>query len=127
MKKTGKMVGQVISSVFKRPATTNYPYTRDDVPTNYRVKIKFNPDKCIGCNLCMRDCPSDAIKINDIGNKKYEAEFRLDKCIFCSQCAISCPKGALEATCEFELAQLDKNKLKIKFNAEPESNINKEP
>ena len=126
MKKTGKMVGQVISSIFKRPATTNYPYTRDDVPANYRVTIKFYPDKCIVCNLCMRDCPSDAIKIKDLGNKKYEAEFRLDKCIFCSQCAISCPKGALEATCEFELAQLDKNKLKIKFNAEPESDIIKE-
>lgn len=123
MKKNGKMVGQVISSVFKRPATTRYPYVRDDVPKNYRVKIKFYPDKCIGCKLCMRDCPSNAIKIIDAGDKKYEAEFRLDKCIYCSQCAISCLKGALEATCDFELAQLDNKKLRIKYDAKSEGDI----
>lgn len=126
MKKTGKMAGQVLSSLFKKAATTRYPYNRDDVPTNYRVKIKFNPEKCIGCNLCMRDCPSDAIKITDIGDKRYEAEFRLDKCIYCSQCVLSCPKGALETTDEFELAQLDINKLKIKFDAKSKDNIKKE-
>ena len=48
MKKTGRMAGQVLSSVFKKPATTRYPDNRDDVPKNYRVKIKFYPEKCIG-------------------------------------------------------------------------------
>ena len=126
MKKTGRMVGQVLSSVFKKPATTRYPYLRSGAPTNFKAKIKFNPEKCIGCKLCMRDCPSNAINIIDMGNKKYEAEFRLDKCIYCSQCVLSCLKGALETTNEFELAQLDNKKLKIRFNAEPEDNIRKE-
>lgn len=119
MKKIGKMTGQALSSVFKKAATTSYPYSRDDVPDNYRVKIKFNPEKCIGCNLCVRDCPSNAIEIIKIGDKKYEAEFRLDKCIYCSQCVVSCLKGALETTNDFELAQLDNKKLKIRFYAEP--------
>jgi Formate hydrogenlyase subunit 6/NADH:ubiquinone oxidoreductase 23 kD subunit (chain I) len=123
MKKTGRMAGQVLSSVFKKPATTRYPYNREDVPKNYRVKIKFYPEKCIGCKLCMRDCPSNAITITDLGEKNYQAEFRLDKCIYCSQCVLSCNKGALEATSEFELAQLDNKKLKIQFNAKPQDNI----
>ena len=126
MKKTGRMAGQVLSSVFKKAATTRYPYNREDVPKNYRVKIKFYPEKCIGCKLCMRDCPSNAIDITDLGDKNYQAEFRLDKCIYCSQCVLSCLKGALETTNEFELAQLDNKKLKIRFNAEPEDNIRKE-
>jgi formate hydrogenlyase subunit 6/NADH:ubiquinone oxidoreductase subunit I len=126
MKKTGKMAGQVLSSVFKKSATTRYPYVRDDVPANFKAKIKFNPEKCIGCKLCIRDCPSNAINIIDMGDKKYEAEFRLDKCIYCSQCVLSCLKGALETTNEFELAQLDNKKLKIRFNAKSEDNIKKE-
>jgi len=126
MKKTGKMAGQVLSSVFKKPATTRYPYVRDDVPTNLKAKIKFNPEKCIGCKLCIRDCPSNAINIIDMGDKKYEAEFALDKCIYCSQCVLSCLKGALETTNEFELAQLDNKKLKIRFHGKPEDKIKKE-
>lgn len=126
MKKTGRMAGQVLSSVFKKAATTRYPYNRDDVPKNYRVKIKFYPEKCIGCKLCMRDCPSDAITITDLGDKNYQAEFRLDKCIYCSQCVLSCNKDALEATGDFELAQLDHKKLKIQFNAKSQDNIKKE-
>jgi formate hydrogenlyase subunit 6/NADH:ubiquinone oxidoreductase subunit I len=123
MRKTGRMTGQVLSSIFKKAATTRYPYNRDDSPKNYRVKIKFHPEKCIGCKLCMRDCPSNAIEITDLGEKHYQAEFRLDKCIYCSQCALSCNKDALEASCDFELAQLDKKKLKIQFNAKSEDKL----
>ena len=126
MKKTGRMVGQVLSSVFRKAATIRYPYTRDDAPKNYRVKIKFFPEKCIGCKLCMRDCPSNAIDITDLGDKKYQAEFRLDKCIYCSQCVDSCLKKALETTNEFELAQLDRKKLNIIFHGKPEDDIKTE-
>jgi len=66
--------------------------------------------------MCMRDCPAGAITIKKIGEKKFEAEFDLGRCIYCSQCVDSCLKKALEATNEFELAQLDKKKLKVIFH-----------
>lgn len=71
--------------------------------------------------LCMRDCPSDAITIKKIGEKKFQAEINLARCIYCAQCVDSCPKKALETTKEFELAKFNREKLKVIFNEETNS------
>ena len=112
MIKVGKMAKQVLSSIGKKVATVRYPFVKVRMPENFRGRIKFYPEKCFGCKLCMKDCPSNAIIINKVGDKQFEAEFRLDKCIYCAQCVLSCKKDALEATQEFELAQLTRDKFK---------------
>ena len=119
MKRAGKIIQQVLFSLFKKPATLNYPSERSGMPQGFRGKIKFFPERCIGCKMCMRDCPSGAINIKQVGEKKFEAEIDLGKCIYCGQCVDSCLKKALEYTSEFELAQLERGKLKVVFNAGP--------
>jgi formate hydrogenlyase subunit 6/NADH:ubiquinone oxidoreductase subunit I len=118
MKETDKVLKQVMSSVFKKPATVLYPAERVAMPERFRGKIIFHPESCIGCKICMKDCPSGAIVITKVGEKKFEAEINMAKCIYCAQCADSCPKKALESTQEYELAQIDKNKLKVVFHAQ---------
>jgi len=118
MSKPGKMTGQLIKSLFKKPATINYPAQRSGMAEGFRGKLKFNPKLCIGCKLCMRDCPSNAIVIRKVGEKEFEAEIDIAKCISCAQCVDSCPKKALEITPEFELANLDRMKLKVVFSAD---------
>ena len=102
--------------VFRKPATENYPFVKTERPDKFRGKLEFFPEKCVGCKICMKDCPSNAITINKIGEKKYEAIIDLDKCLYCAQCVDSCPRKALAATKEFELAQLDHSKLKVSLN-----------
>ncbi len=46
---------------------------------------------CIGCKICEKNCPADAIKVND----NY-AVIDYDKCIGCGICAEKCPKKAIE-------------------------------
>lgn len=114
------MLEQVLHSLVRKPATHHYPYEKVVMPDKFRGKLKFYHEKCIGCRLCMRDCPSNAIQINKVGEKKFEAVISLDKCVYCAQCVDTCPKKALEMTDDFELAQLDRKNLKLVFSPPPE-------
>ena len=116
MSRPGKIARLLMQSLFRKPATGNYPADRSGMPEGFRGKLKFNAQMCIGCKMCMRDCPSSAIEIRKIGEKQFEAEINLAKCIYCGQCVDSCPKNALEITAEFELAKLDPAQLKVVFN-----------
>ena len=119
MIRPGKMIKFVLNYVFKKPVTTRYPYVPSGMPKGFRGKLTFYPEKCIGCKLCMKDCPSGAITIRKAGEKQFEAEIDLGKCIYCDQCVDTCMKKALAYTDQFELAQLDRKKLKIVYGAKP--------
>ncbi len=127
MIKIGSMLQLVLSSLGRKPATGRYPYEKAVMPPNFRGKLVFYPEKCIGCKLCMKDCPSNAIQINKVGEKRFEAVIRLDKCVYCAQCVDTCPKKALAITPEFELAQLDRKNLKIVFSPPAEPAAKPEP
>ena len=111
----GKILGEALRTFGKKPATTTYPFTKIDISDNYRGKLKFVPENCIGCNLCVKDCPSNAIAIENTGTKeekKFIAVLNLDRCIFCGQCVDSCRKNALSMSNYIELADLDRKNLK---------------
>lgn len=120
MKRPGRMSHQVMHSVGKKAATVMYPAVKIEMPENFRGKITFEAEKCIGCKMCMRDCPSNAIEIVKVGEKRFECRIDCSKCIYCAQCVDSCPKDALHATREFELAGLEKGSMKVVYHAPAE-------
>jgi formate hydrogenlyase subunit 6/NADH:ubiquinone oxidoreductase subunit I len=111
------MIGEVLRHVARRPATVAYPAVPSRMPQDFRGKVQFLAERCVGCKLCQRDCPSNALTINKVGDKRYEAVFQLDKCIFCAQCVDSCNKDAMHSTLEYELATLDRSTLRVVFHA----------
>jgi formate hydrogenlyase subunit 6/NADH:ubiquinone oxidoreductase subunit I len=113
----GEMLFSVLGSLFKKPATMRYPFEKFTMPAHFRGQPKFHSELCTGCRLCIRDCPSQAITITKVGEKKFEASIDLGKCVYCAQCSETCPRKVIEITTDFELAQLERGKLKVVFHA----------
>jgi ferredoxin len=51
---------------------------------------KVNTEECVGCGICVDECPAKAIALD--GEKAKVDE---DKCTDCSSCADSCPNDAI--------------------------------
>lgn len=115
MTRPGKIIPATLKNLFSKPATVSYPAPlaagEKPLPAT-RGKVVHNPELCIGCNACMRDCPAFAITIIKVGDKQFKAIIKQDDCVYCGQCVDSCPKeGALVSTNDFELAALSKEAL----------------
>lgn len=113
MSRSGKIFPAAFKSLFQKPATVSYPFTKAEKPEHFRGRLVFDPTKCIGCKLCMKDCPANAIEIVKVADKQFRAVVRLDKCIYCAQCVDSCNKSALNYSAEFELANFKRGDLKV--------------
>jgi NAD(P)H-quinone oxidoreductase subunit I/formate hydrogenlyase subunit 6 len=112
------MVKEVFSHLFKKPATSKYPFVKCEVPDNFRGLQVFDIGLCISCGLCSRDCPAKAIEMVEVNGKKRPL-FHLDQCIFCYQCAEGCPRSAIKSSTFFELATTCKSSLVVKPEPKP--------
>ena len=45
-------------------------------------------DKCVGCGICVKNCPVNALKLVSVGEKKRKAEVD-DRCIECGIASVS--------------------------------------
>lgn len=64
-----------------------------------RGLVKFDKERCKGCELCVSVCPVKIIQIEKtkMNTKGYHAAGvqEIDRCIGCGNCATICPDGAI--------------------------------
>jgi len=119
--KIGTMLSDVVSSLWKKPATVQYPFERVEAPERLRGQLEWNPEKCSGCNLCSKDCPADAIEIITIDKKakRFVMQYHIDRCTYCAQCIESCRFNCIEMSDEqWELAATSKVPFEVNYGRE---------
>ena len=145
-------------NLFRTPITIQYPEVdirqKDlkafgykgplgPLPDRFRGFLHVNPEICIACDLCMKACPIDCIRIEStkidkttiqgkdgkaVNKAKHPVRFdiHLGKCMYCGLCVEPCPTGAISFSKEFEGATSTLNTLVVHF-AEPKGLPVREP
>ncbi|MCF7936383.1 MAG: 4Fe-4S binding protein [Synergistales bacterium] len=65
------------------------------VKEGFRGRIGYDRNTCIGCRLCIKVCPANAI---DFLKEDKKVEFHMDRCCFCAQCTEVCPVSCIWMT-----------------------------
>ena len=110
----GRMTKQALKALFSKPSTPAYPNDEWQLPPGYRGKLVYNAANCTSCQVCIYDCPTQALKAEYVqmpAAKQFTLTLNLTKCIFCGQCADSCPNDCLQLSPQVELGSLDKEEL----------------
>lgn len=55
------------------------------------VTLELDPEKCVGCGICIVVCPHEVFQMN---HRRVEIESR-DRCMECGACSMNCPTDAL--------------------------------
>jgi len=117
----------ILKQLFLKPATNKFPakyappstiqfldkVTKGElkmippvpIPPNFRGKVAYDRENCIGCELCVRICPTQAIEWLP---EEKKVKVYISRCCFCSQCVEICPVGTLAMTDDFLLSNFDK-------------------
>lgn len=111
MKSFAYMLPRLLGSLLRRPFTVKYPFAPAEVSPAYRGELLFDAEACVGCGLCVRDCPAFALELVEVAENRYQLVFHRGRCAFCGQCQESCPPEAIVLSTAFELATADKGSL----------------
>ena len=99
-------VKEAISQLFSKPSCAMYPAVPSEAAPNYRGRIVYHADKCIGCGMCERVCAGNAISRTvetTAEGDKITLTFNLGSCTFCATCADFCSRKAIELTGDYHM------------------------
>ena len=97
---------EAVSNLFSKSSCDMYPFVPAEAAPNYRGRIAFHADKCIGCGMCERVCAGGAISTVSKpveGGNEITRTFNLGSCTFCGHCASFCSTKAIELTGDYHM------------------------
>ena len=108
------MINNVLSNLFSKPATRDFPAKMREIAENVRGSVEFNTENCVYCGACALKCPANAIEVDRPAKK---VTFDLYKCVACACCAEACRKGCIQMAKQY--AHPSYRKMDVVFQGEP--------
>lgn len=109
-------VKEAISQLFSKSSCAMYPAVPREAAPNYRGRIVYHADRCIGCGMCERVCSGNAItrtvEKTDEGDK-ITMTFNLGSCTFCATCADFCSRNSIEFTRDYHMVATKEEDLLV--------------
>lgn len=109
-------VKEAISQLFSKSSCAMYPAVPSEAAPNYRGRIVYHADRCIGCGMCERVCSGNAItrtvEKTDEGDK-ITMTFNLGSCTFCATCADFCSRNSIEFTRDYHMVATKEEDLLV--------------
>ena len=122
-------------NMLRKKVTEQYPENRAKLQHSERFRGMLvlyhnekNEPKCIGCGICMNNCPNRTIQIThktklneETGKEKRVLDnffYDLGSCIFCSRCTQTCNYDAIGWSNNFEHSVFTRSKLIKQLNQE---------
>jgi len=109
------LVPDVLRSLLRSPETTRFPYVKTEFLPIYRGRVTIHAENCIGCGLCVRDCPAGALNLERRTKTSFTLFHFAERCSFCAQCEYSCKFDAIYLENQYWESVDDKDKLHIRL------------
>ena len=118
-----RVFSQLLKHLFSRAVTSPFPAKymplsltealsaqapiNPPVPTGarFRGRLDLNKEKCVGCKLCIKVCPANAITFLPESKK---VAIHHDRCCFCAQCTEICPPKCLAMSDVYMISAYDR-------------------
>ena len=112
------LLGDIWKSVWIPPATQQYPFVKRPSPAHLRGMLVYDTSACTGCQLCVKDCPAQALELITLDKKakRFVMRYHVDRCTFCAQCVESCRFNCIGLkNDQWELASTDRGDFTIMY------------
>lgn len=86
-----KIMGEIKADEEKAQEFMRILKRRGGIVKELGVIMRFDPEKCVACGLCVSLCPTTAI----LFNKDFSVRYDFDECILCMNCVNNCPVNAV--------------------------------
>jgi ech hydrogenase subunit F len=102
------LLPNITQALFSKPETIAYPAVSHRPSESYRGSVRIIAENCVGCGLCVRDCPAAALSLEKVSKGCFQLDHYRDRCASCGQCETSCRFNSIYLDSSYKEASADR-------------------